>query len=147
MCVITECHMWFLSALCSVVILCSSVLSPLVLLAAFHLCVFFFFFNDTAPPEISPLSLHDALPIPPSIIRNDHGRRVVGVAPRAVPEPCTIGEARPQQLVPPAEIAGKDHRTPEPPVRLEPLERRSEEHTSELQSLAYLVCRLLLEKK
>src|SRR2546425_6429639 len=28
-----------------------------------------------------------------------------------------------------------------------PLESRSEEHTSELQSLAYLVCRLLLEKK
>src|SRR2546425_4724333 len=27
------------------------------------------------------------------------------------------------------------------------LVRRSEEHTSELQSLAYLVCRLLLEKK
>src|SRR2546425_2194216 len=27
------------------------------------------------------------------------------------------------------------------------LEKRSEEHTSELQSLAYLVCRLLLEKK
>src|SRR2546425_7401827 len=26
-------------------------------------------------------------------------------------------------------------------------EERSEEHTSELQSLAYLVCRLLLEKK
>src|SRR2546425_2320974 len=26
-------------------------------------------------------------------------------------------------------------------------QRRSEEHTSELQSLAYLVCRLLLEKK
>src|SRR3989441_7022168 len=28
-----------------------------------------------------------------------------------------------------------------------PLSPRSEEHTSELQSLAYLVCRLLLEKK
>src|SRR2546425_7197490 len=28
-----------------------------------------------------------------------------------------------------------------------PRRRRSEEHTSELQSLAYLVCRLLLEKK
>src|SRR2546425_6549465 len=28
-----------------------------------------------------------------------------------------------------------------------PLPTRSEEHTSELQSLAYLVCRLLLEKK
>src|SRR2546425_4118243 len=27
------------------------------------------------------------------------------------------------------------------------MQRRSEEHTSELQSLAYLVCRLLLEKK
>src|SRR2546430_11362848 len=25
----------------------------------------FFFFNDTAPPEIYPLSLHDALPICP----------------------------------------------------------------------------------
>src|SRR2546425_6978081 len=35
-----------------------------------------------------------------------------------------------------------------PPSRLvaSPMER-SEEHTSELQSLAYLVCRLLLEKK
>src|SRR2546425_3791228 len=32
--------------------------------------------------------------------------------------------------------------------RVDPfVERRSEEHTSELQSLAYLVCRLLLEKK
>src|SRR5687767_15283154 len=30
---------------------------------------------------------------------------------------------------------------------LQQLRRRSEEHTSELQSLAYLVCRLLLEKK
>src|SRR5205823_14962906 len=33
-----------------------------------------------------------------------------------------------------------------PPVVLRKSER-SEEHTSELQSLAYLVCRLLLEKK
>src|SRR2546425_7536394 len=32
-------------------------------------------------------------------------------------------------------------------VRAEALGFRSEEHTSELQSLAYLVCRLLLEKK
>src|SRR6266545_7198371 len=31
--------------------------------------------------------------------------------------------------------------------RLRPGDPRSEEHTSELQSLAYLVCRLLLEKK
>src|SRR2546425_3166174 len=33
---------------------------------------------------------------------------------------------------------------PAPVIRHDP---RSEEHTSELQSLAYLVCRLLLEKK
>src|SRR2546425_5702299 len=32
-------------------------------------------------------------------------------------------------------------------VQCRPVRRRSEEHTSELQSLAYLVCRLLLEKK
>src|SRR2546425_3263522 len=32
-------------------------------------------------------------------------------------------------------------------VRLVRTAERSEEHTSELQSLAYLVCRLLLEKK
>src|SRR2546425_6766479 len=31
--------------------------------------------------------------------------------------------------------------------RISPGGMRSEEHTSELQSLAYLVCRLLLEKK
>src|SRR5712672_2012573 len=32
-------------------------------------------------------------------------------------------------------------------IQMIPVEDRSEEHTSELQSLAYLVCRLLLEKK
>src|SRR3712207_8395030 len=34
-----------------------------------------------------------------------------------------------------------------PAPRAAPLGRRSEEHTSELQSRQYLVCRLLLEKK
>src|SRR5205823_7789458 len=33
------------------------------------------------------------------------------------------------------------------PVGIRAVRVRSEEHTSELQSLAYLVCRLLLEKK
>src|SRR2546423_5015679 len=33
------------------------------------------------------------------------------------------------------------------PERRQEITTRSEEHTSELQSLAYLVCRLLLEKK
>src|SRR2546425_9013353 len=42
-----------------------------------------------------------------------------------------------------------DHRgNGAPPIRLTAeVQQRSEEHTSELQSLAYLVCRLLLEKK
>src|SRR3989441_7989000 len=47
-----------------------------------------------------------------------------------------------------AEIEQLGHRPGAPLVGVEHLvERRSEEHTSELQSLAYLVCRLLLEKK
>src|SRR2546425_4947789 len=39
------------------------------------------------------------------------------------------------------EFGRKDHQL------MSHLKTRSEEHTSELQSLAYLVCRLLLEKK
>src|SRR6185437_16440572 len=43
---------------------------------------------------------------------------------------------------------GPRRRTPPPwPGRPAGTGWRSEEHTSELQSLAYLVCRLLLEKK
>src|SRR3712207_7594935 len=38
-------------------------------------------------------------------------------------------------------------RFPQPRDRREKQEERSEEHTSELQSRQYLVCRLLLEKK
>src|SRR5437763_4563340 len=76
--------------------------------------LFFFFFNDTAPPEIYTLSLHDALPICPW---RSGGR----------PEPGAPWPARPPSSTSPR--------------------RRSEEHTSELQSPMYLVCRLLLEKK
>src|SRR5687767_15302554 len=45
-----------------------------------------------------------------------------------------------KQLVDPEQLA--ETKTPHTVIRM-----RSEEHTSELQSLAYLVCRLLLEKK
>src|SRR5215217_9616797 len=79
---------------------------------------FFFFFNDTATTEIYTLSLHDALPIP---------------------EPPPISVTCP---------SGVTMITPQPPgpgFRFEA--PRSEEHTSELQSRQYLVCRLLLEKK
>src|SRR2546425_9677429 len=42
--------------------------------------------------------------------------------------------------------ARRDIEDADPPCRGQEI-ARSEEHTSELQSLAYLVCRLLLEKK
>src|ERR1039458_4230786 len=70
------------------------------------------FFNDTAPTEIYPLSLHDALPIWFGPLGGAAVRHVGGVV--------FVRQAR---------------------------EVRSEEHTSELQSLRHLVCRLLLEKK
>src|SRR3712207_6943325 len=50
-----------------------------------------------------------------------------------------------------ARSVGVELRTEEPVHRIEPgrvsAAERSEEHTSELQSRQYLVCRLLLEKK
>src|SRR5258707_5207085 len=78
----------------------------------------FFFFNDPATTEIYTLSLHDALPISTEIFPGTPGG---------------IGRLI-QQTALALEHAGR------PPVR-------SEEHTSELQSRQYLVCRLLLEKK
>src|SRR3712207_6915776 len=94
-------------------------------------CCIFFFFNDTATTEIYTLSLHDALPI-------------------------SSGPARPARRTPgrdarrrhPADRSGSD-RAGGGGDRLRPRRpaRRSEEHTSELQSRQYLVCRLLLEKK
>src|SRR2546430_11183632 len=78
---------------------------------------FFFFFNDTATTEIYTLSLHDALPISPATAA---GFQIeTGKNPLIEHEqPVFVFDAR-----------------------------RSEEHTSELQSQSNLVCRLLLEKK
>src|SRR5205823_13730827 len=63
----------------------------------------------------------------------------------AVGELCEQGvlDVLPVGPVPAAGPVGRAHDLRE--VAAE--EKRSEEHTSELQSLAYLVCRLLLEKK
>src|SRR2546425_8373105 len=59
------------------------------------------------------------------------------------PQAGTRRAADPPSMRAPAVVAGPPPAGPaRPGVR-----RRSEEHTSELQSLAYLVCRLLLEKK
>src|SRR5205823_12916528 len=87
---------------------------------------FAFFFTVTATTDIYTLSLHDALPISARAYRPGH-RALQGDQRFARPP----GRRRAAQ----ADCA--------------PYARawRSEEHTSELQSLAYLVCRLLLEKK
>src|SRR5437016_14459288 len=71
------------------------------------------FFHDRATPDTYTLSLHDALPIPPTV------------------SPLPSSSAIPRRISPP--------RCTVP--------TRSEEHTSELQSLTNLVCRLRLEKK
>src|SRR3989441_1599202 len=47
----------------------------------------------------------------------------------------------------PAGIVYPEERSVGPSLGADSIRERSEEHTSELQSLAYLVCRLLLEKK
>src|SRR3712207_9309840 len=86
-----------------------------------------FFFNDTATTEIYTLSLHDALPIcPPLAPQRDPAGDAARVARRVRHPHAQDQPDRPQASQP---------RT------------RSEEHTSELQSRQYLVCRLLLEKK
>src|SRR5690606_42117345 len=80
----------------------------------------------TAPTQIDPLSLHDALPI-------SRGWPLRGEPEPPVPAPPVPGD--PQAVA--EERAGS----------LPGLAQRSEEHTSELQSRENLVCRLLLEKK
>src|SRR2546423_14908764 len=87
---------------------------------------FFFFFNDTATTEIYTLSLHDALPIFrknifPTLTSTQAYKliRLIVILAFSIAV-CGIAAW---------------------------VYTRSEEHTSELQSLAYLVCRLLLEKK
>src|SRR2546430_12163064 len=87
--------------------------------------LFFFFFNDTATTEIYTLSLHDALPISTS----------VEAAPRRL---STSTGAESSSTTTPTESHN---------WRRQSAERRSEEHTSELQSQSNIVCRLLLEKK
>src|SRR3712207_7283638 len=89
-----------------------------------------FFFNDTATTEIYTLSLHDALPISVRAA-GSRGHEAAGRGGR-------MGAGR---------VPGTERRI----ARARPCGRfsadRSEEHTSELQSRQYLVCRLLLEKK
>src|SRR5206468_11289983 len=100
------------------------------------------FYHPPAPPLLSTLSLHDALPLSPAAA----ARRAV-----AVRLPGGLGCARhPQPFAGHLALRRRD-RAPAAPGRhlsAAPVGRaRSEEHTSELQSRSDLVCRLLLEKK
>src|SRR5438045_5453985 len=81
-----------------------------------------FFSHATATPEIYTLSLHDALPI------SDSRTRCRSRTPSRTHRSLATAHTR------------AAHRSR---FRC----ARSEEHTSELQSLRHLVCRLLLEKK
>src|SRR3712207_6977960 len=99
----------------------------------------FFFFNDTATTEIYTLSLHDALPI-----WRKEGQMFAAIRYYRTDPDSTESVVRrvKEGFVPfiretPGFVSY---------FVLTP-RQRSEEHTSELQSRQYLVCRLLLEKK
>src|SRR5947208_10917416 len=92
-------------------------MQPLKITYPTHFLSVSFFFNDTATTEIYTLSLHDALPISP-------------------------GQRAEQDQFRPARDLVK-----QPRQHVTAQHKRSEEHTSELQSPDHLVCRLLLEKK
>src|SRR5262249_62319678 len=104
-----------------------------------------FFLHDPPPTASYPLSLHDALPI--SVRVGACEARVLGEDARAgrlhlaryrvpvLPVVLRAGEA----ALDSGHDLGDDERGEG--------DRRSEEHTSELQSLTNIVCRLLLEKK
>src|SRR5436853_2295993 len=89
--------------------------------------MFLFFFHEMSSTDSYPLSLHDALPISASnVVGAWQPRGTIFLGPVSdVTLSASIGQAA---------------RTFAPLVR-------SEEHTSELQSLRHLVCRLLLVKK
>src|SRR3712207_7506093 len=97
-----------------------------------------FFFNDTATTEIYTLSLHDALPISRSA-RGRLARRPRALAARRARQPRGMADRRARRTQALADWSARQ--------RSWSGSRRSEEHTSELQSRQYLVCRLLLEKK
>src|SRR5436189_4363030 len=87
----------------------------------------FFFFTFSSPTPTSTLSLHDALPISLAPSLQVLLDRLLTVLEVVRQERAQVAREISQELG-----AGLE---------------RSEEHTSELQSPMYLVCRLLLEKK
>src|SRR5204862_7636086 len=88
----------------------------------------YFLLHGTATIDFYALSLHDALPI--SVQRVRRLECLPAPEARAEPPRLVVGRVRARRDLAVALLA-----------------RRSEEHTSELQSRRDLVCRLLLENK
>src|SRR5256885_6193237 len=108
---------------------------------------FFFFFKNPAPPKISPLPLHAALPIKQSA--HDPAVEAVWQPDREVPDgdghhhPDEHAHRRPCLFRCRRDLRCLSREAPSPPHR----SSRSEEHTPELPPPCNLVCRLLLVKK
>src|SRR5438046_5833124 len=101
-----------------------------------YMCVLL---NATSTPEFSTLSLHDALPICSNM---EQWTEHVSAESSCEPSPDATQLAYSQER---GENRGGGRLLRGGGVL--PTPARSEEHTSELQSLTNLVCRLLLEKK
>src|SRR5438045_8052437 len=93
--------------------------------------------SSSPTPNTSPLSLHDALPI-------CFNSTVYLANAETMSKPGAVVTLD-VSLVNGRELDQDE--SPIAPVWVELAAVRSEEHTSELQSLRHLVCRLLLEKK
>src|SRR3712207_8120501 len=93
----------------------------------------FFFLMIRRPPRSTLLSLHDALPISASLTL------AAGASPSSASSPSTTWMPISLRLAITSSICSE--------LFCSGGRTRSEEHTSELQSRQYLVCRLLLEKK
>src|SRR5690606_41716238 len=94
-------------------------------------------FSDPATTELYTLSLHDALPISGPTRAGTASEELDALPFHARREPAV------SVLVGPGVV----HEAADDEHGVAPLQLRSEEHTSELQSRENLVCRLLLEKK
>src|SRR3712207_8457301 len=97
------------------------------------------FLNGTTTREIYPLALHDAVPIFEPRLAGELARRQLRPQPQ-VAAGLALARAGATAMIDLSDGLGGD-------ASHLAAASRSEEHTSELQSRQYLVCRLLLEKK
>src|SRR5262249_60866294 len=100
------------------------------------------FLHHSPTPELYTLSLHDALPICPCLLQLVAEREVAKIVRRRSTwlAPCRVRLRRRNLDRFPGGFGLDGYHTWIG-------DDRSDEHTSELQSLTNLVCRLLLEKK